>query len=122
MAGQNNQRYEYARRLLLANGGNKIGQNITCVGWDGCVHPDQFWRNYSLGNVKDKTFSKIWHNSNEPVLYKLRNKSKFADPRCLRCKWFDLCKGNFRFLDTKTDIEYWLNEPACYLTEEEIKK
>ena len=122
MADEKNQRVEKARHLLIANGGNKIGQNIVCVGWDGSVYPDQFWRNYSLGNVKDKTFSRIWQNSNEPVLNKLRNKSQFADPRCLRCKWFDLCKGNFRFLDTETDIEYWLNEPACYLTDEEIKK
>ena len=122
MAGQNNQRYEYARRLLLANGGNKIGQNIACVGWDGRVHPDQFWRNYALGNVKDKSFKELWENQDDPVLNKLRNKSLFADPRCLQCKWFDLCKGNFRFLDTETDIKYWLNEPACYLTDEEIKK
>jgi radical SAM protein with 4Fe4S-binding SPASM domain len=122
MAGQDNQRYEYARRLLLANGGNKIGQNIICVGWDGRVHPDQFWRNYSLGNVKDKSFKELWVNQDEPVLHRLRNKSQFAAPRCLRCRWFDLCKGNFRFLDTETDIEYWLNEPACYLTDNEIKK
>jgi len=109
-----------AQQLLLANGGNKIGEKIACVGWDGSVHPDQFWRNYSLGNVKDKTFKEIWSNSNEPVLDKLRKKSTFADKRCLTCKWFDLCKGNFRFLADKTDYENWLNEPACYLTDEEI--
>jgi len=120
MAKENNQRYENARQLLLANGGNKIGQKIACVGWSGSVHPDQFWRNYSLGNVKDKTFKQIWENSKEPVLSKLRNKAQFADPRCRSCKWFDLCKGNFRFLGAETDAEYWLNEPACYLTDEEI--
>ena len=122
MVAEKNQRAEKARRLLLANGGNKIGQKIACVGWDGCVYPDQFWRNYSLGNVKDKSFSQIWDNPDDLVLNKLRNKSQFADPRCLRCKWFDLCKGNFRFLDTETDIEYWLNEPACYFNDEEILK
>jgi radical SAM protein with 4Fe4S-binding SPASM domain len=109
-----------ARRFLLANGGNKIGEKIASVGWDGSVYPDQFWRNYSLGNVKNQTFKEIWENSNEPVLGKLRKKSEFADKRCLSCKWFDLCKGNFRFLGSDTDIKYWLNEPACYLTDEEI--
>jgi radical SAM protein with 4Fe4S-binding SPASM domain len=122
MAAEQNKRVEKAMRLLLANGGNKIGQNITCVGWDGRAHPDQFWRNYSLGNVKDKSFKELWENQDDPVLNKLRNKSQFADPRCLRCKWFDLCKGNFRFLDTEIDLEYWLNEPACYLNDNEIKK
>ena len=80
----------------------------------------QFWRNYSLGNVKDKTFKQIWENSAEPVLTKLRNKSQFADPRCLKCKWFDLCKGNFRFLGSDPADENWLNEPPCFLSDTEI--
>jgi len=116
------QNYETARQLLLGNGGNKIGEKIACVSWDGTVHPDQFWRNYSLGNVKDRTFRQIWENPAEVVLSKLRKKSEFADGRCLKCKWFDLCKGNFRFSGTQTDARYWLNEPACYLTDEEINK
>jgi radical SAM protein with 4Fe4S-binding SPASM domain len=109
-----------AGKLLLANGGNRIGEKIGCVGWDGSVYPDQFWRNYALGNIKDKTFRQIWEDSTQPVLNKLRNKARFADARCFRCKWFDLCKGNFRFLGAETDDKYWLNEPACYLTDEEI--
>ena len=120
MLRENNMNYKTARKLLLANGGNKTGEKIGCVSWDGNVYPDQFWRNYSLGNIKDKTFREIWEDSTEPVLNKLRKKSEFADKRCLSCKWFNLCKGNFRFLGTEADDEYWLNEPACYLADEEI--
>jgi radical SAM protein with 4Fe4S-binding SPASM domain len=109
-----------AQKLLLANGGNRIGEKIACVDWRGDVHPDQFWRAYSLGNVKDKSFKQIWTNKDEPVLRKLRDKSKFADKRCSRCRWFDLCKGNFRFLGNDPDVKNWLLEPACYLTDEEI--
>jgi radical SAM protein with 4Fe4S-binding SPASM domain len=112
--------YEKARELLLARGGNKVGEKIGCVSWDGSVYADQFWRNHSLGNVKERTFGQIWEDSSEPVLKKLRNKSQFADPRCLRCKWFDLCKGNYRFLGPDADDKYWLNEPACYLKDQEI--
>ncbi len=122
MINENNSEYKMARKLLLANGGNKVGEKIGCVSWDGNVYPDQFWRNYSLGNIKDKTFKQIWENPDEQVLNKLRNKSQFADKRCLRCKWFDLCKGNYRFLTGKADDKYWLNEPACYLTDEEISE
>ena len=120
MASRNNKRLEEARQLLLANGGNKIGEKIVCISWDGSVYPDQFWRNFSLGNIRDKTFREIWEDSTQPVLKKLRNKSGFADKRCLGCRWFDLCKGNFRFLGSEADDKYWLNEPACYLTDEEI--
>ncbi len=121
MAAEKHPDYEKARQLLLANGGNKIGEKIICISWDGSVYPDQFWRNYSIGNIKDRSFKEIWEDSDEPVLNKLRKKSEFADARCLRCKWFDLCKGNFRFLGNKTDHENWLNEPPCYLTDEETE-
>lgn len=120
MQNQQNQAFPKARELLLTHGGNKVGENIGCVSWNGSVYADQFWRNYSLGNIKERTFKEIWEDLTEPVLSKLRNKSEFADARCLRCKWFDLCKGNFRFLGAEADDEYWLNEPACYLTDEEI--
>ncbi len=122
MIRQDRQNYENARQLLLVNGGNKTGQKIASIGWDGNVYADQFWRNYSLGNVKEKSFRQIWENPAEPVLNMLRNKSLFADKRCLTCRWFELCKGNFRFLGDKSDDKYWLNEPACYLTDEEITR
>ncbi len=111
---------EQCQKLLTLHGGNKTAEKIGCVGYDGTVHPDQFWQNYSLGSIKDKTFKTIWQNPDEPVLNKLRNKTKFADQRCLKCKWFDLCKGNFRFLGAESDDRYWLNEPSCYLTDQEI--
>jgi radical SAM protein with 4Fe4S-binding SPASM domain len=122
MAQEKSQLYQKAKELLLAGGGNKIGEKIASVTWDGSVHSDQFWWNYSLGSVKDKTFRAIWENPDEPVLKKLRNKSGFADKCCLECKWFDLCKGNFRFLGSDPADENWLLEPPCYLADEEIKK
>ena len=120
MKRQNNPRYEQARKFLLANGGNRIGEKIACVGWDGHVYPDQFWRNYSLGNIENRTFKQIWQDSADPVLNRLRNKAKFVERRCRVCQWFDLCRGNYRFLGDNADERYWLNEPACYLTDEEI--
>lgn len=112
--------FENAKKLLLANGGNRIGQGICCVSWNGDVFADQFWRNYSLGNVTQKSFKQIWTNENEPVLMRLRNKDKFADKRCKECKWFALCKGNYRFSGTDPTYKNWVLEPACYLTNEEI--
>lgn len=114
--------FEKAKKLLMINGGNKIGEKIACVSWDGSVYADQFWRNYCLGNITKKSFKDIWYNNTDPVLQKLHNKDKFADKICLGCKWFELCKGNYRFLGQDPSDENWANEPKCYLTKEEIEK
>ncbi len=119
MQRENHPGFEQARELLLANGGNRVGDKIACVAWDGVVYPDQFWRNYPLGSVTKTPFEEIWANVADPVLAKLRNKDVFADPRCLKCQWFRLCKGNYRFLDSDPSDASWRNEPACYLTDEE---
>lgn len=110
-----------ALNLLMAAAGNRTGQNIASISWDGSVYPDQFWRNYSLGNIKEKSFRNIWDNNNEPVLRMLRNKTKYRDNRCAKCKWFSLCKGNYRSLSADAQNQgNWLNEPPCYLTDYEI--
>jgi Fe-coproporphyrin III synthase len=114
--------FEPAKKLLLANGGNRIGEKIGCVSWDGTVYADQFWRNYPLGNINKKSLKNIWYNANDPVLQKLRNKTKFAAAECLDCRWFDYCKGNYRFLQNDPSEKYWQNEPACYLTKEQRAK
>ncbi len=112
--------YEKALQFLRYNGGNKVGQKISAVSFDGNVYADQFWRNYSLGNVTEKSFGKIWNNKNEPVLKMLNNKNEFADKRCKKCKWFEICKGNWRFLTDSPDEKNWTNEPLCYLLDSEI--
>ena len=109
-----------AKRLLLSNEGNRVGEKISCTSWDGTVYADQFWRNYPLGNVMERPFAEIWYDESDPVLHKLRHKDTFADPRCLKCQWFALCKGNYRFLGADLSDEHWRNEPPCYLTDEEI--
>jgi len=114
--------FEKAKELLMINGGNKIGEKIACISWDGSVYADQFWRNYCLGNVTEKSFEDIWYSDSDPVLHKLHNKDKFADKVCMGCKWFELCRGNYRFLGANPNDENWVNEPGCYLNNEEIAK
>jgi len=120
MQRENHPDYETAKQLLLSNEGNRVGEKIACVSWDGTVYADQFWRSYPLGNVMERPFAEIWSDETNPVLSKLRHKDTFADPRCLKCQWFKLCKGNYRFLGDDPSDEHWRNEPPCYLTDEEI--
>ncbi len=106
--------------LLKWNEGNNSGRGIGCVSWDGEVYADQFWRHYSFGNVKDRPFSKIWMDTSEPLLGKLKEKKKHVKGRCATCTWLDVCGGNFRVRAEAVSGDVWAPDPACYLTDEEI--
>ena len=101
------------------NGGNSTGNGIGCVSWDGEVHPDQFMRNHSLGNIREKPFSEIWTDRSNEFLMELKNKYEHVTGRCKKCKFLDVCGGNFRARGETTG-EMWGVDPACYLTDEEI--
>ncbi|CCK80371.1 MULTISPECIES: 12,18-didecarboxysiroheme deacetylase [Desulfobacula] len=108
--------------LLEMNEGNNSGRGIGCISWDGEVHPDQFWREKSLGNIKDTPFSKIWTNVDNDFLMKLKEKKNHVKGRCAGCRWLDICGGNFRARAESVADDPWDSDPACYLTDEEIKK
>ncbi len=117
---ENHPRAEEALRLLRANGGNASGSRIAAVGWDGSVHPDQFWRHVSLGNVTERPFSKIWADGAHPLLDALRNRQAHLKGRCARCRFLDACGGNFRVRAETVTGDLWAPDPACFLTDEEI--
>lgn len=106
--------------LLQMNEGNNSGRGIGCVSWDGQVHPDQFWRNHTLGNVKERPFSRIWLDPSIEFLARLKNKKKYVTGRCRTCCWLDICAGNFRARAESATGDPWAPDPACYLSEEEI--
>ncbi len=116
------QRAAEVLELLEMNEGNNSGRGIGCISWDGEVHPDQFWREKSLGNIKDTPFSKIWTNADNEFLMKLKDKKHHVKGRCAQCRWLDICAGNFRARAESVADDPWDSDPACYLTDEEIKK
>ncbi|MBQ9694243.1 MAG: radical SAM protein [Kiritimatiellae bacterium] len=108
-------------RLLRMNGGNSSGHGLSCVSWDGTVYPDQFWRNKPLGNVKTQSFGEIW-GAPQPgsLLDQLRHKPDYVTGRCQTCRFLPLCGGNFRARAEAATGELWGEDPACYLTDDEI--
>jgi 12,18-didecarboxysiroheme deacetylase len=106
--------------LLRMNGGNSSGTGIGCIGWDGAVHPDQFWRNVVLGNVRIRPFSATWTDPSHALLARLRNRKHHLHGRCASCRWLDVCNANFRARAEALTGDMWAPDPACYLTDEEI--
>ncbi len=119
---ENPERAAEVLELLEMNEGNNSGRGIGCISWDGEVHPDQFWREKSLGNIKDKPFSEIWTNADNDFLMKLKDKKHYVKGRCAGCRWLDICAGNFRARAESVANDPWDSDPACYLTDEEIQK
>ena len=122
MLKEENPRAEDVLELLKMNGGNSSGEGIACVSWDGAVYADQFWREHSFGNVLSRPFSEIWSGQSNPLLMQLREKKSHVTGRCAKCRWLDICGGNFRARAEAVTGDIWGEDPACYLTDEEIGK
>ena len=123
LAEENPERADEVYELLQMNRGNSTGIGFGCVSWDGSVHPDQFWRHYTFGNVKERKFSEIWTDLDDELMAGLKDRKpliKENADRCAKCKWFDVCNGNFRVRAEAVYGNVWADDPACYLTKEEI--
>ena len=107
--------------LLKMNEGNSSGNGIACISWDGEIHADQFWRGISFGNVQTRPFSEIWTDTGNELMAKLKDKKPYVTGRCAQCRWLEICAGNFRARSEAVTGDTWAPDPACYLTEEEIK-
>jgi radical SAM protein with 4Fe4S-binding SPASM domain len=54
------------------------------------------------------------------LMAKLKVKKSFVQGRCSRCRWLDICGGNFRVRAEAKTGNLWAEDPQCYLTDEEI--
>lgn len=118
---ENPQRAIEALKLLKNNGGNSSGIGIASVDHQGYVHPDQFWQHYSLGNIKEKHFSDIWENPDEPLLKLLRNRKGLLTGKCSKCPYLDICNGNLRVRAEAINNDLWAEDPGCYLSRKELE-
>ena len=113
-------RAEEVYKLLLWNGGNNSGIAIGCVDEQGFVHPDQFWRSHSLGNVRERPFGDIWRDTSDPLMAGLKDRKALLEGRCSTCRFLEICNGNFRVRAEASSGRVWAPDPACYLTDQEI--
>jgi radical SAM protein with 4Fe4S-binding SPASM domain len=135
MERENHPNLEEARRLLAWNGGgaNSSGRGIANIDTRGDVHPDQFWQDMLLGNVKQMPFSEIWEGNNPAsaeVLESIRSiglltleerQARMTGP-CAECKWFPICGGGFRTRAAFANYgNLWGSDPGCYLHANEIR-
>ncbi len=106
-------------KLLEMHGGCSAGTKFANVDPLGNVHPCQFWQDYSVGNIREKPFSEIW-TSDDELMVKLREKEKHVKGKCGACNYKSLCAG-CRIRARAVYGDLWAEDPACYLTVEELE-
>ncbi|MEN9975104.1 MAG: hypothetical protein RLZZ282_1110 [Verrucomicrobiota bacterium] len=133
MQNENHPNLAEARSLLGWNGGgaNSSGRGIANIDTQGNVHPDQFWQDVGLGNVKQTRFSQIWDGLNPEsadMLAAIRSIGLLTGPQrqarmsgpCAACNWFPICGGGFRTRAAfANDGDLWGSDPGCYLHADE---
>jgi len=113
-------RAHQVRELLNMHGGCSAGGKFANVDPQGNVHPCQFWQDVTLGNVRETEFSRIWGEESD-FLQALRNKASHLKGRCGRCVHNSVC-GGCRVRAEAIHGDIWAEDPACYLTDEEITR
>ncbi|HWS14226.1 MAG TPA: SPASM domain-containing protein, partial [Rhodocyclaceae bacterium] len=110
----------HVRARLAQWGGNSSGVNVANIDNLGNVHPDTMWWHHTLGNVRQRPFSEIWADTSDPVMAGLKARPRKVNGRCGACAYFDICGGNTRVRAEQLTGDPWAEDPACYLTDEEI--
>jgi radical SAM protein with 4Fe4S-binding SPASM domain len=110
------------RKLLSWNGGgaNSSGVGIANIDFFGNVHADQFWQDYTFGNIKERSFGDIWLDESDELMHGLKNKVDYIKGRCRLCQFRDMCTGSMRVRGLRTYDDPWAPDPQCFISDEEI--
>jgi len=103
---------ENVLEFLRYRGGDNSGIRLVCIDSEGNVHPNQFWMDYSAGNLLRQSFGEIWLK--DPLFKMLREKEKFLQDKCGICRFKRLC-GGFRVRAYRNG-NLWGWDPSCYVS------
>ncbi|WP_211829536.1 heme d1 biosynthesis radical SAM protein NirJ [Kistimonas asteriae] len=111
---------ETLEQRLVNWGGNASGVNIANIDNTGIVHPDTYWWDHNLGNVKETPFSTLWRETDDALMQGFRQKPRPVKGRCGQCRYLAICGGNTRTRAFTTTGDPWAEDPGCYLSDDEI--
>lgn len=112
--------FELSKKILFSlhnQGGCKAGKKIIGIGPTGDIHPCPTWIDFNEGNIRDKSVFEVI-NGNKT------NMHKGIKSKCAVCNFINMCGGcRYRAFMENGDMQT-MDDPACYLTDDEtgIKK
>lgn len=108
------------KQRLINWGGNSSGINVANIDNTGTIHPDTYWWNHAIGNVKTEKFSDVWKNTQDPLMLGFRESPRPVKGRCASCEHLAICGGNTRTRAFAQSGDAWAEDPGCYLDDDEI--
>lgn len=108
------------KQRLINWGGNASGVNVANIDNTGTIHPDTYWWNHPIGNVKTEKFSDVWKNTQDPLMLGFRQSPRPVKGRCAKCEYLNICGGNTRTRAFAQTGDAWSEDPGCYLEDNEI--
>lgn len=112
--------YRDALKLLQLTGDScSAGIRIANVDPFGNVFVCQFAQldELKIGNVRDRKFSEIWKDNNNPILSAFRNKIENLSGKCGECDHKELCGGGCRIRAYIQYNDLWAEDPLCPINE-----
>jgi radical SAM protein with 4Fe4S-binding SPASM domain len=100
--------------------GCPAGDKLANVDNLGNVHLCPYWQSRTIGNIRERSFKGIWFDEDNELLTKMRDKTRYLKGKCSRCRYNYLCRG-CRVRAEVMHGDPLGEDPACYLSEEEIK-
>ena len=107
-----------ARELLESlKGGCSAGTRVANIDAHGNVYPCQFARSpeFLVGNLRDRPFSRLWADPENPALSRFRQKQVQFKGRCAGCSYRDLCGGGCRVRAHAAEGDFFAEDPFCFL-------
>jgi len=107
-----------ARRLLESlQGGCSAGTRVANIDARGNVYPCQFARSpeFRVGNIRDRPFSRLWADAENPALALFRKKEVKLKGRCASCASRDLCGGGCRVRAHAAGGDFLAEDPFCFV-------
>jgi radical SAM protein with 4Fe4S-binding SPASM domain len=110
--------YDNALKLLQYTGDScSAGDRVANVDPTGNVYPCQFAQldEFKIGNIRERKFSGLWNDPDNPVLLRFREKTKYLKGKCGYCEYKDLCGGGCRIRAYAQYGDIWAEDPLCPL-------
>jgi Fe-coproporphyrin III synthase len=110
--------YESMCTLLGHAGvGCSAGDRVANIDPAGDVYPCQFAQvdELRVGSVRERPFSDIWNDPENPVLADFRRKKDLVGGSCGRCTYRELCGGGCRIRALYESGDLWAEDPLCPL-------